>query len=341
MTQTPNKLTDAPDGHPAATDLTDLMSELLATVHLSGALFFRSEYTAPWALESPPSDELTHTLLADGEKLILFHVVAEGECWLRLQTGEQLRASAGDVVVMPYGHQHIMGSALSVRPVDIATLLAPLPRERFPTLRYGGGGTRTSVICGYLHCDNPLFEPVIAALPPLFSVRPPAGPVATWVAASVQYALDASQGKRPFSPGMAVRLPELLLSEVLRLYLESAPPQRTGWSAALRDPIVGPALIALHAEPEHGWTVEELARRVASSRTTLTEHFRRLLGRAPMQYLGEWRLQLASSLLRSTNLTVLAIAYRIGYESEAAFNRAFKRAMGSPPAQWRQHAGSA
>jgi transcriptional regulator GlxA family with amidase domain len=158
------------------------------------------------------------------------------------------------------------------------------------------------------------------------------------VSASIRYALDASERSHPFPPGIAVRLPELLFSEVLRLYLAGDPPLRAGWLAALRDPVVGPALVELHAEPARKWTVEELARRTACSRSVLTERFGRLLGRAPMQYLGEWRLQLAAGLLRDTPLGATAVAYRVGYESEEAFNRAFKRAMGRPPAQWRRHA---
>jgi transcriptional regulator GlxA family with amidase domain len=191
-------------------------------------------------------------------------------------------------------------------------------------------------VCGYLHCDDPLFAPVIGALPPLFSVQPPAGPAAAWVAASIQYALAASLGRQPSSSNLAVRLPELLFNEVLRLYVESNSPLGLGWLAAVRDPLVGPALIELHTEPAYKWTVEELAHRVACSRSTLNERFVRLLGRAPIQYLSEWRLQLAGSLLRDTTLSVAAVAYQVGYESEEAFNRAFKRAMGKPPAQWRQ-----
>jgi AraC-like DNA-binding protein len=200
-------------------------------------------------------------------------------------------------------------------------------------IRHGGGGGRTSVVCGYLHCDAPLFEPVVSALPPVFVVRPPSGPAAEWVSASIQYALDAKAS-------LAVRLPELLFLEVLRLYVQSQPPHLSGWLAALHDPIVGPALTELHREPARDWTLDELARRSACSRSTLNERFSRLVGRAPMRYLAEWRLQLAAEMLQETTLGVAAVAYRVGYESEAAFNRAFKRGMGKPPAQWRAAAST-
>lgn len=339
MTNTPNRLTEPPESTlrtaPAA-----LLNDALATIRLAGAIFLRAEYTAPWAYESPPPDVLTHILRPGAKRLILFHIVAEGRCRIRLQRGEHLEADAGEVVVLPYGEQHVMGSDARVEPVPIGSLLPAPPWERFPVIRHGGGGGKTSVVCGYLHCDDPIFDPVVRALPPLFSVRPPAGPAAAWVAASIQYALDASGEQRPRSGDLAVRLPELLFIEVLRLYTESASPHLAGWLAALHDPVVGRALVALHGEPAREWTAEELAWRAACSRSTLNERFGRLLGRAPMQYLGEWRLQLAAGLLRDTALGVAEVAHRVGYDSEEAFNRAFKRAMGTPPAQWRRRTQS-
>lgn len=337
MTRTPKELIDTPARFHQQETALALVSDVLSTLRLTGAIFLRAEYTAPWAYESPPSDDLMRLLQPQSERLILFHIIAEGSCWLQLSTGQRLHASEGEVVVLPYSHQHVMGSAESVRPIAIASLLPAPPWEEFPVLRYGMGGARTSVVCGYLSSDDPLFNPVLDALPPLFSVRPPAGPAATWVAASIQYALDASKGRRAPSASMALRLPELLFSEVLRLYLESGPPLPGGWLAALRDPIIGPALLELHADLTRRWTVEDLARRVACSRSVLNDRFGRLVGRPPMRYLVEWRLQTAASLLRSTTLSVAEIAYRVGYTSEEAFNRAFKRTLGSPPGQWRHH----
>jgi AraC-like DNA-binding protein len=337
MTRTPRQLTDPPDSvEPSAP--ADLLADVLASIRLAGAIFLRAEYTAPWAYESPPPDVLTHILHPKAQRLILFHIVAEGSCWIGVPGGEQLVAGEGEVIVLPYGEQHVMGSTEQVPPVPIGSLLPAPPWEQFPVIRYGGGGERTSVVCGYLHCDDPIFNPVVRALPPLFSVRPPAGPAAAWVAASIQYALDVSSGDQPRKSGVAVRLPELLFLEVLRLYVEGAPPHLGSWLTALHDPVVGPALVALHAEPARRWTADELAWQAACSRSTLNERFGRLLGRAPMQYLSDWRLHLAAGLLRDTALGVAEVAYQVGYESEEAFNRAFKRAMAKPPAQWRRHA---
>jgi AraC-like DNA-binding protein len=337
MIRSPNHLTDPPDSAQRSAPTTPL-ADVLATIRLAGAIFLRAEYTAPWAYESPPPDVLTRILQPGAKQLILFHIVATGRCSIRLKRGEHLTASAGEVVVLPYGEQHFMGSTEHVLPVPIALLLPAPPWEQFPVIRHGGGGGETSVVCGYLHCNDPIFDPVVRALPPLFSVKPPAGPAAAWVAASIQYALDASQGHQSQSSGVSVRLPELLFLEILRLYIEGTPSHMGGWLAALHDPVVGRALVELHAEPTRRWTAEELAGRAACSRSTLNERFRRHLGCAPMQYLSAWRLQLAASLLRDTDLVVAEVAYRVGYESEEAFNRAFKRATGKPPAQWRRQA---
>ena len=333
MIEMPKQLTDRP-AHGQHAAALDLMSDVLSRVHLAGAIFLRAEYTAPWACESPSASELMRLLRSHSKRLVLFHVIAEGSCWIRLRGGEYVEASQGDVVVLPYADQHAMGVAEHIPRVPIASLLPAPPWAEFPVIRHGGGGGRTSVVCGYLHCDAPVFEPVVNALPPVFTVRPPSGPAADWVNASIQYAANVS-GPPSANAGLALRLPELLLLEVLRLYVQSGPPQLGGWLAALHDPIAGRALMELHSEPARAWTLDELARRAACSRSTLNERFSRLVGRAPMQYLAEWRLQLAAELLRETTLGVSAVAYRVGYESEAAFNRAFKRAIGTPPARWR------
>ena len=340
MTATPKELTATPGAPPlAAPPPADLLASVLARLRLAGAIFLRAEFTAPWAYESPPPDQLMRVLDPAARGLILFHIIAEGRCWIRSRSGVQLEVSAGEVVVLPYGEQHVVGSAADgVEPVPITSLLSPPPWDRFPVVQYGGGGERLAMVCGYLHSDDPIFHPVVRGLPAAFSVRPPDGPASAWVAASIQYALDASEARGPAPPGLAMRLPELLFAEVLRLYLEREPPLRHAWLTAMRDPIVGPALIALHADPNHKWTVDELARRSASSRSLFAERFGRLLGRPPMQYLADWRLQLASDLLRDTRLGVAQVAHQVGYESEEAFNRAFKRALGKPPAQWRRHA---
>jgi AraC-like DNA-binding protein len=338
MTQAPNQLTVLPGSAQQVPGLR-LLADVLAMIRLTGAIFLRAEFTEPFAYRSPRAAELARGLSPGAQSLILFHIVADGGCLVRLESGFEVTAHAGDVIVLPYGDRHVMQSGHAAEPVSAASLLEPPPWTRFPVLRLGGGGASTRFVCGYLRCDDPIFDPVLRALPPLFTVTPPPGPSASWVTASIQYALQATDGRAATAGDVGLRVPELVLTEVLRLYLQSRPHDLGGWLAAVHDPHVGRALSEVHADPARRWTAAELARRSACSRSTLDQRFRQLLGRSPMRYVTEWRLRLAASLLRDTSLGVAAVAYRVGYESEEAFNRAFKRALGAPPAQWRRAGG--
>ena len=325
MTETPD--VTGPDTAALAPALRDL--------HLDGAIFFRSEFTEAWAFASPPaSGELARSLRPDADRLVMFHIVASGTCWVSGPDGGRHWASTDDVIVLPYGDPYEMGGIAEAVSVPIFSLLAPPPWSALPVLRHGAGGDRTDVVCGYLRGNDPLFDPTLRVFPSVFVVRLPDGPAARWVRASVDYALELSSDEAPSSP-LATRLPELLLVEVLRLYLASAPAAEHGWIDALRDPALAPALARLHAEPERDWTVAELAHEVAVSRSLLDQRFRDVLGRSPMRYLAEWRMHLAVGLLSSTDLTVVQIARRVGYDSQEAFSRAFKRRMGTAPTVWR------
>ncbi|PZS22326.1 MAG: AraC family transcriptional regulator [Pseudonocardiales bacterium] len=342
MTETPPCLTETPDlgsgdlgSGVGIRDPFEVVPQVLDLVRLTGAIFFRSHFRAPWAYTSPATLELAGALPPGAGSLVMFHIIAEGHCWVALEDGVKRDLSRGDVVVMPYGDAHSMGSPAYAEPVSIATLLPPRPWTKFPHVEYGGCGEHTLVVCGYLRGDAVLFDPVLRALPSLFVVRPPAGPAAAWVTACVDYALMASQSLHG-AARMNHRLPELLFTEVLRLYLDgSCDAELTGWLAALRDPVVGQALSLLHAQPARDWTVAELAVAVAASKTVLGERFLQMLGRPPIRYLTEWRLNLASGLLRTTGLGVGEISTKVGYTSEEAFSRAFKRALGKAPAHWR------
>jgi AraC-like DNA-binding protein len=333
VTDTTPYLTKTPDLdlRAAMRDPFTIVPQVLDLVRLNGAIFFRSDLRAPWGYTSPPVQELAGALPHTPGSLVLFHIVAKGHCWIAMD-GVKRSLSPGDVVVMPYGDAHAFGSEDYAEPVSITTLLPPPPWIEFPHIDYGGDGENTQMVCGYLRGDAVLFDPVLRALPPVFVVQP-AGPAAAWVTASVEYAMQATQFS---ASGANQRLPELLFTEILRIYLkEGADRELTGWLAALRDPIVGPALSLLHTRPAHDWTVTELARAVATSKTVLIDRFNLLLGRPPIHYLTEWRLNLASGLLRTTQSGVAEIAGRVGYTSEEAFSRAFKRALGKSPAHWR------
>jgi AraC-like DNA-binding protein len=330
MTETPQSLTATPEL--TATEAGTL-SAALEHVRLEGAIFLRGEYTEAWAYESPTGELMASLLRPGRERLLYFHIIAQGRCWVALDDGEEHWAERGDVVVLPYGHQHRMGGDAETACISVMDLLTPPPWTEFPVIRHGSGGARTDVICGYLDVDDPLFDPALRALPPVFVVRP-SGAAAAWLESSLAYVLEATEGEGGNSQ-ILTRLPALLLTEVLRLHLTTAPAADHGWLAALRDPVLAPALAQFHRAPERRWTVAELAASVYVSRSLLDARFRELLGRSPIRYLTDWRLHVAKDLLRTTTSSVADVAHRVGYDSEHAFSRAFKRAFGSAPTHWR------
>jgi len=322
---------DRPTGESRASPL---LTTALQQLRLEGAIFFRSELTEPFAFESTPL-ALADALHPGAERVALFHIVAHGSCWVAGATGDRHWARQGDVIVLPYGDRHTIGGEMAAESVSILSLLDPLPWTDLPTLRHGGGGGRTELVCGYLHSEDPLFNPDLRALPPVFVVRLPSGAGAGWVQASIAYSLEHAAPSSSSVDVITTRLPELVLIEVLRAHLGSAPAADHGWLAALNDPVLAPALARLHHEPERKWTVADLASEAAVSRSVLDDRFRHVLGRSPIRYLTEWRMHLATELLATTELTVVTIARRVGYESEEAFSRAFKRARGRSPSHWR------
>jgi AraC-like DNA-binding protein len=327
MTETPAQTTDQVP-----------LEQALNGLQLDGAIFFRSEFTEAWSFSSPAAvGEFVQVVEPRAERLIMFHIVAKGSCWVAGPDGERHWANEGDVIVLPYGDEYEMGGTASATSVPIFSLLAPPPWTTLPVLRHGGDGDRTDVVCGYLHSEDPLFDPRMRAFPSVFVVRL-AEPAARWVRASIEYAL-ATSSDATVSDAASTRLPELLLIEMLRLHLASAPSAEHGWITALHDPALAPALACLHARPDHPWTVSELAHEAAVSRSLLDQRFRDVLGLSPIRYLTEWRMHIAADLLASTDLTVAQVARRTGYDSQEAFSRAFKRRMGSAPSTWRDNRG--
>jgi AraC-like DNA-binding protein len=333
MTATPGPLIETPDISGGRYG-TDLLSDVLSRIRLSGALFLRGEYSAPWTFDSPESRDLVNLLAPDSQRLILFHIVREGAAWVGAR-GERIDLEPGDLAVLPHADRHLMGSRPEqAAPIPIAELLPPLPWQGVPVCRFDGGGRNTSVVCGYLKCDELLFNSFMRRLPAMFRVRPPEGPISDLIRACINYALDERSHQRSGGAPLMTRMPELLLIEALRLYSEDAASD-TGWLAAISDPLVGRALALLHADPARQWTVEELACLAATSRSVLDERFRRLLGQPPIRYLAEWRVQLAADLMKDTPAKLAAIATTVGYGSEEAFSRAFRRYLGISPGQWR------
>ncbi len=323
------------DRVPAIADREATLSGTLDQLRLQGAIFLRGEYTEAWAYDSLPRRDAVAVLAPGAERMILFHVIASGSAWIESGDSERYWADAGDVIVLPYGDGHRMGGTEPAEWVPMARLLDPPPWQRMPVIRHGGHGAATEVVCGYLTSDHPLFDPRLRALPPVFVVRPPDGPARDWVRASIRYAMQQTALVSIDRFEAPTRIPELLLIEMLKLHLATAPIGETGWLHALRDPVLAPALAAIHAYPERRWNLLSLAKEASVSVSLLDERFREVLGLAPIRYLTGWRLHLAKDLLRSSDLGVAVVAHRVGYDSEEAFSRAFKRETGQSPSAWR------
>jgi AraC-like DNA-binding protein len=313
-----------------------LLAEALGRLRVQGAIFLRGEYSEPWAYESMPISDLAALFVPGAERVILFHVVASGRCWVETAPDDRHWAGPGDVIVLPYGDSHRMGGTENAVTVSASALVEPPPWQQMPFIRYGDGGAPTNVVCGYLTSDDPLFDPALRALPPVFVVSPPVGAAQDWVRASIDYAMQQTEQVSAERFEVPPRVPELLLVEVLKLHLATTPASEHGWIMALRDPVLAPALAAIHGAPERKWSVAALAREAAVSVSLLDERFRDVLGLAPIRYLTGWRMHVAGELLHAGDLGVAGIARRVGYDSEEAFSRAFKRSYGQAPSAWRR-----
>jgi AraC-like DNA-binding protein len=316
---------------------TDTLSEVLRAVRLTGAVFFSVEASAPWVAESPSAREVGPFIMPGVEHVIEYHVVTAGSCWGGLVEEAPVRLGAGDVIVFPQGDAHVMSSAPGMRGIPEHDSFQKVAASRLPiAIKVDGGGPeRASLVCGFLGCDARPFNPLLAALPRTIVVprRAPGESVAEHL---IKLALAESMAPRAGGECVLARLSELLFIELVRAYLSSLPPENVGWLAGLRDEQVGRALGKLHARPAHGWSLDELAREVGVSRSVLAERFAQYVGVPPMQYLAQWRMQLAATLLSTTSLGLSQIAEQVGYGSEAALSRAYKRWVGVAPADFRR-----
>lgn len=310
----------------------DPLSDVLRAVRLNGAYFYLVEAAAPWSVSAVAARELVPRVLPEVEHLISYHVLLSGSCWGGLEGAPQVQMRAGDVLVFPQGDPHFMSSTegYSVGAGRIGT--SP---ERYPSTVFLGPDAErdTTFVCGFLGCDVRPFNPLLASLPRRMHIQ---GIAAGWLSQFPRQAVAEARAGRMGSETMLTRMAELMFIEVVRRYIEQLPPQQSGWLAGLRDAVVGPALLQLHERPDYPWTLGELARRIATSRTVLAERFSNLVGVPPMTYLARWRLQLAAEQLAHGSAKVASIGTRVGYESEAAFSRAFKRETGLSPAAWRR-----
>jgi AraC-like DNA-binding protein len=335
MIETPNVLSETPETTSATGG--DLLSLLLDGMRLSGMVLFRAEFSEPWAVMTPDSDVMAQMLPFHTEHVIPFHLIAEGSSWLELDGHGPRQLADGDAMLLPYGDGHGLRGHERADYVPLGTLLSPPPWNDIPVVRHGGGGTTTHIVCGFLQCDELFCAPVLRHLPKLIHVNPSAAGDNRWLADTIRHTAEEVLNSRPGSHSMLSRLTELMFVEILREHMRTLSLDDVGWFAAVNDPVVGTALKYLHTAPLEDWSVQRLAENVGVSRSVLADRFKLLLQQPPMQYLTHWRLQLAAYQLKTTNTPLKTVAGRIGYDSEAAFSRAFKRRFGSPPADWRKH----
>lgn len=315
----------------------DALSELLKVVRLRRASFFYVDFTAPWCVATPGAAGLDpEQLHARSEQLVIYHLLTQGESTITLEGMPPFHLRAGDVIVCPHGDAHVMASVDGTAPrfdVDLAALLRK-PRGR---ITFGSGkGEPAQFICGYLSCDTRMCRPIFAALPRVVLVSLRSDPGMDWLETSIRHAAGQALSPQPGGEGVLTKLSEVLLIETVRRHMEALAPDQTGWLAGLRDPVVGNALAQMHQRPADAWTVESLAREAHVSRSVMAERFSHFVGQSPMSYLCKLRMAIGADLLRDGTQSVMRIAEQVGYETDAAFNRAFRREFGLPPVAWRR-----
>lgn len=318
----------------------DVLSQVLRAVRLSGAVFFTFEAADRWVAEAPTSSTVAPLVLPGAEHVSEFHVVTRGSCWAGLADGPKLKLAEGDVIMFPQGDAHVMSSAPGMRGDLDLSIFRNAERKRLPLALslHSGGREPVEFMCGFLGVDARPFNPLLAALPRMLHMPHDPAPERAWVGHLIQLAARESASRSSGGACVLSRVSEILFIEVVRRYLATLPSETTGWLAGLRDDVIGRSLAALHDRPEQPWSIEDLAKHVGVSRSLLAERFHHFVGAPPMQYLARWRMQLAASLLSGTNHSLAEVSQRVGYGSEAALSRAFKRLVGVSPSAWRQGA---
>jgi AraC-like DNA-binding protein len=315
----------------------DALSEVLRVVRLTGGVFLDARFTAPWSVITNVQPDKLRLAMGSGVQIIAFHYVVSGRLIAHVPGQPALEVGAGGLVLFPRNDLHVLASAADLTPRPAAELRMDSTGEGLWKVSEGGGGEETRVVCGFLGSDAG-FNPAVAALPVQLAMDLGSTPGGSWMAESFAFATHNLSSGAVGAATIVAKLSELMFVETVRRYIETLPPGETGWLAGLRDPAIGQALALMHAQPQRACSAEELARRAGLSRSTFAERFTTLIGRPPMRYLAAWRMQLAAQALRDTGKSIAQIAYEVGYESEAAFTRAFRRELGQPPAAWRRQA---
>jgi AraC-like DNA-binding protein len=316
----------------------DVLSEVLRAVRLTGAVFFDVDASAPFVATTPASVKIAASVMPEAEHVIMFHAVTAGGCWAELEDGSEppIRLATGDIVVVAMGDQHVLCSTPGMRAeANLNMYFRPTDRQLpFQISPPGGDGERTRFACGYLGCDARPFNPVLQALPRILHARGAEG--AGCMAQLIRMAIDETATYRSGGETVLSKVAELMFVDVVRRYIETLPKEAGGWLSGLRDPHVSRALALMHGRPAEAWTLERMAHEIGLSRSVFADRFQHFVQEPPMQYLARWRMQLATRLLERQGVGLAQVAVEVGYESEAAFNRAFKKCLGVPPGAWRR-----
>lgn len=315
----------------------DAFSDVLRVIRLSGGVFLEAHFSAPWCVSGKISADDCKPFQVAPRHVIASHFVASGQMQLSVGGGDSIDVRAGELVLLPHNDTHVFGSELGVDPIPARDVMKPAPVGGIASIEYGGDGEATQVLCGFLGTDDS-FGPLLSSLPSVLKLDLRATPAGTWIESSFRFAASQISAGRVGSTTVIAKLSELLFVEAVSHYIAGLPEDRQGWLAGLRDPNIGRALTLLHASPAKAWSAEMLAVEVGMSRSGFAERFASLVGQPPMQYLTFWRMHLAAQRLRESRDTIAQVGFSVGYESEAAFSRAFKRQFCDSPAAWRRSA---
>jgi AraC-like DNA-binding protein len=313
----------------------DTLSDVLRVMRLTGGVFLDARFTAPWSLVTNVQPEKMKLFLASATQIIGFHYIVSGRLIVHVLGGPPSELKAGELILLPRNDLHVLASARDLKSERANDIVLTDSGAGIWQLNYGGGGDETHVVCGFLGSDS-TFNPVIAALPPLLTLNVAETPGGAWIAESFAFAAQHLASGAAGGATIIAKLSELMFVEAVRCYVEILPADETGWLSGLRDPAISQALALMHTQPQRDWSAEELAQAVNLSRSTFADRFTHVIGQPPMRYLTAWRMQIAAHKLRETRRTIAQISFDVGYESEAAFTRAFRREFGQPPSAWRK-----
>jgi AraC-like DNA-binding protein len=330
-----------PDALPESPEVAvDVLSDVLLAVRLTGAVYYDIEARSPFVAQSPPTDVIAAKVAADAEHLIGFHVLTSGSCWVETvdDPDPAVLMQAGDMVIFPAGEANILASAPGMRgQPDLPRYYRPVD-EALPFVIDINGDSDAEgcrIVCGYLACDKSPFNPLLESLPRMVHA-PVSARSWAWMTGLLDAAIEASDERDAGQEAMLAKLSELMFVEALRAHIDGLPPEARSWVAGLRDPEIGAALRLVHGRFGEAWTLERLAREVGMSRSSFADRFTAYVGMPPMTYLAQWRLQVAARMLQNGTMSVAQVAAAVGYHSESAFNRAFKRQVGRTPGAWRR-----